>query len=150
MLPPVWPCRTLDLQGQPAAAPSVPTPAVPAPVTIPPATAASDPPSRQDQETQIINPPYEHWPSLPIAEEPDLSVIGPGQVGLQRRTAFMYTKPSLSKDESRWHGAMWSGSGSSGAVGLWCEVDEQHNVIDRIVIKDNATYNHDAWPDPKN
>lgn len=32
-----------------------------------------------------------------------------------------------------------------------CEVDEQFNVVDRMVVKDNATAaKRDAWRDPKN
>lgn len=49
--------------------------------------------------------PYEHWPPLPWADEPNLLDIGAGQVTLPKQDAFMDTKPYLADDETQWHGA---------------------------------------------
>ena len=62
----------------------------------------------------------------------------------------MSTKPHMSDEEMHWHGAKYLGNGSFGAVGLWCETDEQNNVVDRMVVKENATASREAWRDPKN
>lgn len=52
-------------------------------------------------------------------------------------------------NETDWHGANYLGAGSSGAAGLWCQVDEDYNVTDRMVVKDNAAATREAWRDPR-
>ncbi|KAJ8105784.1 hypothetical protein OPT61_g9972 [Boeremia exigua] len=95
--------------------------------------------------------PYKHWPTPPWPVEPDLPLIGAGVVPMANRDRFMDTKPHLSNgDESQWHGAKYLGNGSSGAAGLWCRIDEHGNVIDRMVVKDNAVCSREGWRDPKN
>ncbi|KAF9692816.1 hypothetical protein EKO04_009107 [Ascochyta lentis] len=94
--------------------------------------------------------PYEFWPPLPWPYEPDLPDVGAGVMSLQNKSIFMNTMPHQLDEETSWHGAKFIGSGSSGAAGLWCKVDEQGNVIDRMVVKDNVAFLRDGWRDPKN
>lgn len=118
--------------------------------TTPPATpAATEQPATPIQE----GPPYKHWPAYPWPYEPQLPDIAPpsGTIGISLQTldTFLRTKPHMSDEETHWHGAKFLGNGSYGAVGLWCEVDEHGNVIDRMVVKDNHAVNRAAWRDPK-
>lgn len=94
--------------------------------------------------------PYKHWPSLPWPLEPTLPDIGASIVSEENQNKFMNIKPHLSEQETRWQGAKFLGNGSYAAVGLWCEIDEYGNIVDRMVVKDNASATLEAWRDPKN
>ena len=111
------------------------------------------PPNTRDQDTQTetTSAPYDHWPPLPWADEPDLPDIVPASmVSTPNQDAFLKTRPHLTDNKTHWHGAKFLGFGSFGAVGLWCEADDQGNVIDRMVVKDNAAPpNAGMWRDPK-
>ncbi|KAJ4993304.1 hypothetical protein SVAN01_01279 [Stagonosporopsis vannaccii] len=96
-------------------------------------------------------PPYKHWSPYPWGPEPILPPIGAGMyIPLPDKDRFLGTDPHMPGDEDHWRGVNFLGSGSYGAVGLWCKVDEHENVIDRMVVKDNAALNRAAWRDPKN
>ncbi|KAH6625332.1 kinase-like domain-containing protein [Boeremia exigua] len=96
------------------------------------------------------SPPYAHWPAYPWNQEPVLPDTGARDVSVEKQIRFLATDPHLSENETHWHGTKYLGHGASAAVGLWCEVDQHGNVIERMVVKENATVERDVWRDPKN
>ncbi|KAF2628520.1 hypothetical protein BU25DRAFT_420979 [Macroventuria anomochaeta] len=99
-------------------------PAQLAPTSQPPAAAPAAAPTRNGT-------PYEHWPPHPWSSGLHLPDIGAGRLSLKSQDKFFNTKPHMSDEETHWHGAKFLGFGLLGAAGLWCETDEQSNVVDR-------------------
>lgn len=117
----------------PADLPAAPGPAHP----LDPSTAAVA--GAKPETAPVAGPtnPYqfEFWPPQPWDADPDTSNL-PGLKELQDNNhaaikRFMKEKPlAWGADETHWHGCRFLASGGYGTAGLWCRLDDTHNIVD--------------------
>jgi hypothetical protein len=105
-----------------------------------------------NSQSQDISP-YGHWPPLPQSRDPsdvpDVDILH-GRASPAYERSFLDYQSLVPKEEGNWYGTKFLAAGSYGAVGLWCRIDDNGNVIDRMPVKDNAAVSRRAWRDPKN
>ena len=104
-----------------------------------------------NSQSQDISP-YGHWPPLPRTGDPDVLDVDilNGTASEHYKQSFLSGESLIPEEDGNWQGAKFLAAGSYGAVGLWCKIDGNGNVIDRMVVKDNAAVSRRAWRDPKN
>ncbi|KAH6625335.1 hypothetical protein C7974DRAFT_395879 [Boeremia exigua] len=83
---------------------------------------------------------FDFWPAQPWDHDPDVSEVPPSEnirkkhddQGLMQTAIdnFMNSKTLMAGvDESTWTAGKYLASGSYGAAGLWCRVDENNNIV---------------------
>jgi hypothetical protein len=104
-----------------------------------------------NSQSQDISP-YGHWPPLPRSRDPDVPDVDilSGTASEGYKQSFLDGASLIPGEDGNWQGAKFLAAGSYGAVGLWCRIDDNGNVIDRMVVKDNAAVSRRDWRDPKN